>query len=113
MCNQSVLEEITNKVVHAAKISLGDNLDKVFLYGSYARGDYIDESDIDIMVLADIPHETCWNEYLKISELTWKLDLEYDVLISVNVTDCATFYKYAEILPFYINVIREGVSLVA
>jgi len=113
MRNDLVLDEITKQVVQAAKVSLGERLDKIILYGSYARGDYDDESDIDIMVLADIPHEACWSEYLKISELTWKLDLEYDVLISVNVTDSATFYKYAGILPFYINVLQEGVALVA
>ena len=30
---------------------LGENLKKVILYGSYARGDYTENSDIDIMVL--------------------------------------------------------------
>ena len=49
--------------MQAARESLGDKLDKVILYGSYARGDYDDESDIDIMVLADIPREACGYEY--------------------------------------------------
>ena len=113
MCTQTTLNIVTDKIVQAARESLGDKLDKVILYGSYARGDYDSESDIDIMVLADIPRDDCWSEYLKISELTWKLDLEHDVLVSVNVTDCATFYKYADILPFYMNVLKEGVDLVA
>jgi predicted nucleotidyltransferase len=113
MCSQSVLNEITSKVVQAAKDSLGDKLDKVILYGSYARGDYDSESDIDIMVLADIPHEDCWGEYLKISDLTWKLDLDHDVLVSIHVTDCGTFYKFVQDLPFYMNVLRDGVELSA
>jgi len=46
MCSQSILNEITNKVVRAARECLGDKLDRVILYGSYARGDYDDESDI-------------------------------------------------------------------
>jgi uncharacterized protein len=33
---------------------LGEKLEKVILFGSYARGDYDEESDIDIMVIADI-----------------------------------------------------------
>ena len=33
---------------------LGENLKKVILYGSYARGDYTENSDIDIMVLTTL-----------------------------------------------------------
>jgi len=111
MCSQSTLSLITDKVVQAARESLGDRLDKVILYGSYARGDNDNESDIDIMVLADIPRENCWSERMKISNLTWELDLEHDVLVSLNVTDCTTFYKYLNDLPFYTNILKEGVEL--
>ena len=112
MCSQSVLNEITSKVVQAAKDSLGDKLDKVILYGSYARGDFNDESDIDIMVLADIPlekrHEVFERNFLDISS---DLGLENDILVSVHVTDCTTFYKFLDDLPFYMNVMKDGVEL--
>ena len=113
MCDQIKLNKITSIVVQAARDSLGSRLDKVILYGSYARGDYNSESDIDIMVLADIPLDDRWQTYLKISKLTEWLDLEYDVLTSINVTDCTTFYKYADALPFYKNVLKDGVLLSA
>jgi len=111
MCNQSILNQVTGKVVEAAKESLGDKLDKVILYGSYARGDNNDESDVDIMILADISRESCWEERKKINRIAGRLDLEYDVLVSLHVTDCATFYKYINDMPFYTNVYREGVTL--
>ena len=113
MCDQSILNIITSKVVEAAKESLGDKLDKVILYGSYARGDYDDESDIDIMILADIPREYCWKERMKISGLTSWLDLEYNVLVSLHVVDNATFDKYVNVLPFYLNLLKDGVELSA
>ena len=50
MCTKNQLHIITETVAQEAKARLGDNLDAVVLYGSYARGDYSDESDIDIMV---------------------------------------------------------------
>ena len=37
------INEITQKVLKAAKDTLGDKLDKVILFGSYARGDYDSE----------------------------------------------------------------------
>ena len=36
---------------------LGENLKKVILYGSYARGDYTENSDIDIMILVKMSDE--------------------------------------------------------
>ena len=113
MCDQLTLDEITTKVVQAAKEVFGEKLEQVILYGSYARGDHDDESDVDIMVVADIPHEDCWKEYKRISDLTWSLDLEHDVLVSICITDSDTFRTYASILPFYLNVLHEGVSLIA
>ena len=113
MCTQTTLNIIASRFVQAARDSLGEKLDKVILYGSYACGDYDNESDIDIMVLADIPHEDCWGEYLKISKRVGYLDLEYDTLTSIHVTDCKTFYEYIDVLPFYMNVIRDGVTLYA
>ena len=113
MCDQLALNEITARVVQAAKETLGEKLERVILYGSYARGDQDGESDIDIMVLADIPHEDCWKAYKKLSDLTWRLDLEHDVLVSIHVADSMTFNMYADVLPFYLNVLKEGVSLIA
>ena len=111
MCNQSILNIITNEILKAARESLGDRLEKIILYGSYARKDYDDDSDIDIMVLANIPREDCWKERAKINSRTGWLDLEYDVLVSLQVTDSKTFYNFLRTEPFYQNVLRDGVVL--
>jgi predicted nucleotidyltransferase len=113
MCDKSVLDEITARVCAAAKEVLGDKLEKVFLYGSYARGDYDEYSDVDIFVLAGIAQEECCKAGLKIRSFIWELELEHDIIISPHVTGSETFYGYAKILPFYMNVLKEGVELYA
>jgi len=105
------LNQITDRVVQAARDSLGNKLDKVILYGSYARGDNTDESDIDIMVLADIPLEARGHEREKIRLLLDYIDLDLDVVLSLNVTDCETFNKFLPIEPFYKRVLSDGVIL--
>ena len=113
MCSQTVLNEITSKVVQAARDNLGDKLDKVILYGSYARGDYDDESDIDIMVLADVPLEVACRINNPLNKLANRLGLEYDILVSLFIKDCDTFYKFLTAEPFYQIIMREGVLLSA
>jgi len=113
MCSKTALNQITDRVVQAAKESLGSRLDKVILYGSYARGDSAEESDIDIMILADIPLENRGIERSKIRSKLNYIDLDYDVVLSLNVTDVETFNKFLPIEPFYKRVITDGVILSA
>ena len=49
----SILEEF----IEGAKNILGNRMKKIILYGSYARGDYKKDSDIDIMILTDLNDE--------------------------------------------------------
>ena len=107
-----MLSIITSEVVKAAKESLGDKLDKVILYGSYARGDFNECSDIDIMVLADIDNaEELRKKEQALWAIGWDLGYNYDILVAVFFKDCETFYKYIDDLPFYANVYRDGVEL--
>jgi len=113
MCTQTELNQITSHVVKAAKDSLGNKLEKVILYGSYARGDNDSDSDIDIMVLANVLNKDCWKERAKIRKITGSLDLEHNIFVSMTVIDSATFYKYLNTLPFYKNVLKDGIELSA
>jgi len=113
MCDKTVLNEITGRVCVAAKEVLGGKLEKVVLFGSYARGDYDNESDIDIMILSDIAPEDANATREKINSLLGYIDLEYDVLVSLSM-DCSSIYnKYKNASGFYINIQREGVELYA
>jgi len=113
MCNASTLNLITTQIVRAVSSRIGDKLDSILLYGSYARGDYDNESDIDIMVLADISADEASNIERELVSVTSSLGLEHDILISLYVKDCATFYKWKDVLPFYQSVLRDGVKLIA
>jgi len=113
MCSQITLNQITSKIVQAAKDCLGSKLEKVILYGSYARGDYDAQSDVDIMILADIPREEANRVWDQIWDITGDIALEYGVMVSIHVKDSDTFYKFINDLPFYSNVMKDGVILSA
>ena len=113
MCTQAQLKNITDEISKSAKSILGDKLHKIILYGSYARGDYTNESDVDIMVLADIKNEEIYPFDEKICETTSKLGMENKIMVSVFIKDKQFFDEYLHILPFYQNVIKDGVELYA
>ena len=57
--NRQILDKLAKKYkpVPAGKAILVGQLSKVIVYGSYARGDYNDRSDVDVMVLVKMPDE--------------------------------------------------------
>jgi len=107
----SRISKVAEKVLNAAKDSLGDKLEKVILFGSYARGDFDDYSDVDFFVLADVPHEDTpyWRENIDNHIPNFLFD--YDLLVCVHLTSKAMFDRFFDVLPFYQNVIREGIVL--
>lgn len=113
MCTKNQLEVITQTVASLAKEILDDKLVSVILYGSYARGDYDNESDIDIMIVANIPTEECWSYNVQLIEELTDLELENEIVISTHIVQADNFNQYRNALPFYRNVIDEGIRIVA
>lgn len=113
MCTKSVLNEVTEKICVSAKDVLGEKLEKVVLFGSYARGDYDDESDIDILVIADVAQEDANDVRRSIRDRLGYLSLEYGVLVCLHITCSAIYHKYLGASPFYMNVKKDGVELYA
>jgi predicted nucleotidyltransferase len=102
---------VSQKVIEAAKTTLGDKLEKIILFGSYARGDFDADSDVDFCVLAKVPNEevSVWDR--GICDKIPYLGLEHDIIISVHVTSKAIFDRYFHIMPYFQNIANEGVEL--
>lgn len=111
MCSENQLSMILDRIGKTAINVFGEKLNNVYLYGSYARGNQTSESDIDIMVIADVSSDELYKYKMPFLTETSELGLENDVVITVTLKDFKTFNKYADVLPFYRNVIKEGVSI--
>lgn len=106
--NLKKIKPILNEVKRRLKKIYGKRLKKIILYGSYARGDADDGSDIDLIILLENMGEPV-TEMEKFSESIWKLDLKYDTVISVIPFDVNVFKKRR--LPVILNAKREGITI--
>jgi predicted nucleotidyltransferase len=106
--NRIPINKIKKEVEEAAKELLEDKLVKVILYGSYARGDFDSESDIDFALISKVLENDIPSYNDEIGELTSELSIKYGVVISIMLISTETFNKYKDVMPFYMNIIREG-----
>ena len=113
MCTKNKLDSLLKSFVDEMKILFGDTLKNVILYGSYARGDYNDSSDVDIMIIADIDDKDVMNHVYAIAEYLGEVLINYDIVISPVVESYNKFEKYKDIIPFFKNVQKEGIALVS
>ena len=88
-----------------------NKLRQVILFGSYARGDYHEDSDIDVMILLDMDEQDIYGYNNILCEATSEIDAPYDMLISPITINFNKFYKLLPIHVFYQNVKNEGVIL--
>lgn len=102
-----IMKELIEKVVPI----FGDKLKKVILYGSYARGDYDAESDVDVMFLVDEDDENLRTYRKPIRKVESEIDFKHDVLLCGIVQNQDKFYQYINDIPFYANIYKEGVVL--
>ncbi len=111
MCDSKVLKHINNSIVNTATGLENASVYKVMLFGSYARQDNTDESDIDYMVILDNSKEDIKAFKRQMLSATDKLSLDNDVVISLLVRDKESFVSLQDKLPLYKNILREGISL--
>jgi len=85
-----------------------DNLHAVILYGSMARGDFDDESDIDVLVVLDDISDYL-NELDKTFQIQYELGMKYDVIISCVLAKSRDYESRFD--PFFLNIHQEGISV--
>lgn len=88
---------------------LGDKLSKIIMYGSYARGDYHQYSDVDVMILVKMSEEEIKQIENTIYDMVFDIQMETGVDISPIIKNEDQYEYWVDVLPFYRNVRDEGV----
>ena len=107
--NNKKLNYLLPELEKRIKDSFGDKLKKIILYGSYARGDYDSESDVDILVLID--DNNLYQYRIIRNKIVSDFLEEFDFIVSIRINDEHIFSDYKNIIPFYKNVLKDGIFL--
>lgn len=84
----------------------GERLEQVILFGSQARGDAVEGSDVDVMIVLK-GEVNVGDEISRTSQICSELSLAHDVALSRIFTSAERFAQGRS--PLLLNVHREGV----
>lgn len=106
--NKSQLNLILQEVKRALQNLYQDQLSAIILYGSQAREEAKEFSDIDILIVLKSEINP-YHEIDRTSQIISEICLNHDVVISRHFISSAKFEK--ENTPFNYNVKKEGIFL--
>ncbi len=109
MCNKIEAIKIRDEAYELLKGIFNESLKECYLYGSYAREDYNEYSDVDLFAVIDFKEEELMKYRNEIYSINNFLSLKYDITVSLKIKSKEIFNKYLDILPFYKNVIKDGI----
>lgn len=86
----------------------GDRLRGAYLYGSHARGEGCNDSDVDVLVVLD-GEVNPYREIDRTNEVLSEICLQYGLQIAAMPV--SEQYLAHSVLPLYVNLRREAVPL--
>ena len=100
---------MTEDLIHGLIDIFSSNILAVILYGSVARNDNTDDSDIDIVIIIKNEMDDATKE--RFIHWSAELDLRYDRVFSIIDIQEENMEKWGNVLPFYQNIQKEGIIL--
>lgn len=101
------MKKALDEFISILKEKFGDKIEKIIVFGSYARGEYSEDSDIDVLIVTkefDISLEK------EISAISFKILLKYSVDISPKVYSAREFKERMD-SPFMMEIKKHGVAV--
>jgi len=99
------LKKIIKELVQKLNEKFGNRVESIILFGSYARGESKEDSDVDILIIGDLKLD-------EVIDVTYPIFLKYGIYISPIVMSKDYFEMLkARRVEFIENVLKEGITL--
>ncbi len=102
-------DKMREELVQGLTDIFGNNISMIILYGSVARGNAAEESDVDIAIVV----RSQMDDGTKRRFLSWAadMDIRYERVFSIVDIQESNMKKWEDVLPCYRNVKKEGIVL--
>ncbi len=113
MCSQRELNILLKKLAEIYQSVYGSDIVKILMYGSYARGTFAADSDLDVVAIVKGSRDELQRKLKTVWDYSCELELEYGTILSPTVIPYEEFETYKQDMPYYRNIEQEGVAIVA
>ena len=94
------MQSLIDQYVEEIKRIYGSHVKQIILYGSYARGDFRPDSDVDIMILVDMSDLELKAYGQQLSYMTYDFNMDHNLDIKLIAKNEAHFNKWLVNYPF-------------
>ena len=93
------------------RLALVFQLSELILFGSKARGDYDEWSDLDVLVLVE--DKKNWHNRELLSDIVYEINLQYDTQLTCILENAAEWRSEEDSiwLPLKDNIVEEGIVI--
>jgi predicted nucleotidyltransferase len=106
---EPVIQQIAKEYKSALQNIYGDDLAELILFGSYARGDQREESDVDFAVVMKDPNTRSFPIREKTSHIATELFLKYGLIVSSLIVSLQK--KQTSMQGVYQDIRKQGVVI--
>ena len=112
MCKRSELEDIIKIVVDIYRKIYGEDIVEIILYGSYARGEEQNDSDIDIVAIVNGERKLLQDALVEVWNQVDDVSIDYETIISPTVIPYQEGRVFTdEQKRNYYNIDKEGIRV--
>ena len=106
--NQSLIDRVILEFTEMIQKNIGENVVQCRLFGSCARGDYSDYSDIDIVLLTNCDREESEQYTDILIDIVTELAMKYFVVVNALFIPFKEYEEKKSWYDFFANIEEEG-----
>ncbi|MBR5798665.1 MAG: nucleotidyltransferase domain-containing protein [Lachnospiraceae bacterium] len=106
--NDNLINEIKAECTCLVRDLFKDHLVEVVLYGSCARGDYTEDSDIDIALLTRVNRPEAKKYEDALATIATEIAMKYFAIVNFVCLPFDEFEEKKSWYPYFMNIATEG-----